>query len=198
MAELVGRSFEEFAGALEEAHDRDRERRETRDVAATDTAVVNADTAFKEALLAAGNALRAAMDAAGWTAQWLGSVLGIDASVVESWREGERLQPPWLELAMAALAAGDRLDVAGWRERMVQGGWDTYGLADLLGVDQREVSEWIAEGKTPPGVALAISEGERRIPVSDLRRSDKSTTIRSTYRTVRSVLRRGWPGTGPS
>ena len=159
-----------FAEALSTAHTLDRRLRAARYHGKPRAAIAAAAEHASTARMAAAEALRAFMDAAGWSRRGLGLALGVGVeSTLARWRSGAQLPPPWLALALAALAAGDEagepIDAAALRARMEAGGWSTQGLASALGVASAAVTRWRA-GRTAPGstVALAISEAERRTP----------------------------------
>ncbi|MYA20239.1 MAG: helix-turn-helix transcriptional regulator [Chloroflexi bacterium] len=159
-----------FAEALSTAHTLDRRLRAARYHGEPSAAIAAAAEHAAAARTAVAEALRALMDAAGWSARGLGLALGVDGrKTLTRWRRGEQLPPPWLALALAALAEGDEpgepIDAAALRARMEAGGWSTQGLASALGVASAAVTRWRA-GRTAPGstVALALGFAERRTP----------------------------------
>ena len=118
----------------------------------------------------AAAALDAFMEARGWSARALGRALGIgaDGALVSQWRRGQRIPPPWLAIAIAAVDAGDEpeaLDATTLRARMDEAGWSSPGLAAALGVARAAVIRWrIGRLASPRGLALAIREAGRRTP----------------------------------
>lgn len=159
-----------FAEALSTAHTLDRRLRAARYHGEPPTVIEAAAEHAAAARMAAGEALGAFMDAAGWSTRGLRLALGGGGKdALTRWRRGAQLPPPWLALALAALAAGDEpgrpIDAAELRARMEAGGWSTAGLAAALGVASAAVVRWRA-GRTAPSstMALALGEAERRTP----------------------------------
>ena len=161
------RAFEE---ALRAAHTLDRRLRAARYHGEPSATIAEAAGRAAVARTAAAEALGGAAAAAGWSDRGLTFALGFEGhGAITSWRRGDRLPPPWLALALAALDVDDepgtRLDAAALRAWMAAGGWSTPGLAAALGVAQAAVVRWRA-GRTSPSrtVTLALSEAERRVP----------------------------------
>ena len=186
-----------FAGALAAAHARLHELPEAGTPAASDADMAGATPAVVEARGRAGEALDALLEAAGWNPAWLAGALGLDGEVghraLTRWRAGTLLPPPWLDLALAALAREPAAGLGAGRaeslrDRMDRGGWDASGLADALGVDRETIATWLAGTVLLPGVPPAIDEAERRVPAR-CRQNTQWEDINDDRRRARMLFR---------